>query len=428
MIKSISDFLEELKKNGIEIIKKSEYIKHPGLIGEMYEGLTNDLLNKSIFKDFDLRISSGKIKNNSGDISSQIDSMLVVGEGEIIPFTDKKVYHYSQVIAILEVKKNLNKKEILDSFAKMQSVTKVCSTPDLDGEPYIMRMLSNAWKLFTNTELPERNKLEKLPEYLQYTYHILFMEAFLPLRITFGYFGYKSEYSLRNSFWKILEEKVNIGENRGFGIGSFPSMIICENNSLLKCNGMPNAVPFQNKEFYWSIYLSTNKNPLMNLLDLIWTRLSFKFKISSTALFDDGLISESIHRFIDCKFESNEQQKGWSYSYIDIDESQLQTEPQIFEWKPVQLNKIEFIIINKLLKEEKIKINDKDFQKFILTEKINVEQTLKRLHSERLIFYNESEIKLSTEECLIVCKNGIFYAGENSNGLMSKWINKVTHE
>ncbi|PTT76347.1 hypothetical protein, partial [Chryseobacterium sp. HMWF001] len=99
-----------------------------------------------------------------------------------------------------------------------------------------------------------------------------------------------------------------------------------------------------------------------------------------------------------------------------------------FEWKPVQLNKIEFIIINKLLKEEKIKINDKDFQKFILTEKINVEQTLKRLHSERLIFYNESEIKLSTEECLIVCKDGIFYVGENSNGLMSKWINKVTHE
>ena len=181
----------------------------------------------------------------------------------------------------------------------MQSVTKVCQNPDVDGEAYMMRMLRNAWILLTNTELPDRNKINELPEYLQYTYHILFMEAYLPLRITFGYFGYKSEYNLRNSFWKMLEEKATNGQTKGFGIGSFPSMIISENNSLLKCNGMPNAVPFHNENFYWSIYLSTNKKPLQNLLDLIWTRLSFKFEISSTYLFDDDLISESFHRFIE---------------------------------------------------------------------------------------------------------------------------------
>lgn len=96
----------------------SEYIKQPGLIGDMYEGLTSELLNKSIFEGLDLRIASGKVKNNSGFLSSQIDCMLVVGDGDNIPFTNKKVYHYSQVIAVLEVKKILTKKKLSIPFSK----------------------------------------------------------------------------------------------------------------------------------------------------------------------------------------------------------------------------------------------------------------------------------------------------------------------
>ena len=116
--------------------------------------------------------------------------------------------------------------------------------------------------------------------------------------------------------------------------------------------------------------------------------------------------------------------QGWSYNYIELTESELNSDLQLYEWEPVILNKTEFIIINKLIKDEYINISDIDFQNFINKEKIALDSVLERLHRERLIFYTKSEIKLSTRQCLVVCKNGIFYAGEDSNGLMSKWIEK----
>lgn len=425
MIKNIAEFLEELRKNGIEIIKSAEYVKHPGLIGEMYEGLTAELLNKSIFSGLDLRVCSGKVKNNTGGISAQIDCMLVVGDGEDIPFTDKKVYHYSQVIAVFEVKKTLNKSEIIDTFDKMRSITEVSSNPDYDGEKHIMRMLRTAWELLTNSELPARNEVDQLPENLQNIYHVLLMEAFLPLRISIGYYGYKTEFALRNAFWKLLEEKTNLGERSGLGIGSFPSLMICGNNSLIKCNGMPNAIAFHDSHCYWSIYISSNKNPLLNLLDLIWTRLSFKFGISSTSIFDDGLTYESVHRFIDCRFDKDENMMGWSYNYIEMSDSDLNQVVPEHKWEPIELDKIEFIIINALLQKDKIDRNEPAFQKFVEDEGVDLATILEKLHIDRLIFYNETEIKLSTQQCRLAAINGKMYAGEDGNGLMSKWIDQV---
>lgn len=425
MIQNIAEFLEELKKNGIEIIKASEYVKHPGLIGEMYEGLTTELLNKSIFQGFDLRVCSGKVKNNTGGLSAQIDCMLVVGEGEDIPFTDKKVYHYSQVIAVFEVKKTLNKSEIIDSFAKMKTITEVSSNPDFDGDKSTMQMLRTAWQILTNTELPARNLVDELPEHLQYIYHVLFMEAFLPLRISIGYFGYKSEYALRNAFWKLLEEKTNLGERRGLGIGSFPSMIICGNNSLIKANGMPNAIPFHDSHCYWSIYISSNKNPLLNLLDMIWTRLSYKFGISSTSIFDDGLTYETANRFIDCRFDKAENMMGWSYNYTELSDSVLNQAAPEQKWEPAELTNSEFELINALMQTDKIDRRDPAFQKFVQEKSIDLASILEILCTNRLIFYNETEIKLSTQQCRVAKINGKIYAGEDGNGLMSKWINQA---
>lgn len=64
MINSISDFLLELKDKEQELLKKYDILKHPGIIGDMYEGLTKSILDKSIFKGLNLHVCSGKIKNS----------------------------------------------------------------------------------------------------------------------------------------------------------------------------------------------------------------------------------------------------------------------------------------------------------------------------------------------------------------------------
>ncbi|WP_413227377.1 DUF6602 domain-containing protein [Bacillus altitudinis] len=63
------------------------------------------MLEKSIFENFDLRVVSGQIINKNKDISSQIDCMIVEGEGRQIPNTNDFIYDISQVIAVIEVKK-----------------------------------------------------------------------------------------------------------------------------------------------------------------------------------------------------------------------------------------------------------------------------------------------------------------------------------
>ncbi|EPZ2457804.1 DUF6602 domain-containing protein [Citrobacter youngae] len=71
-------------------------VKHPTLIGNMYEGATKKILKKIDFSHPDLKVVSGII--TSGDNhSGQIDCMVVIGEGERITNTDDFFYPIDKV-------------------------------------------------------------------------------------------------------------------------------------------------------------------------------------------------------------------------------------------------------------------------------------------------------------------------------------------
>ena len=105
MINTIYELLSLLKDKGVAEIEPYLNIQHNPTIGDMYEGLTKILTDKAIFKGLDLRVTSGKIKNIYGVLSRQIDCMIVVGDGEKIPFTEDYIYEVNKVIAVIEVKK-----------------------------------------------------------------------------------------------------------------------------------------------------------------------------------------------------------------------------------------------------------------------------------------------------------------------------------
>lgn len=77
------------------------------MIGDMYEGLTRDLLSRSLFADLDLRVVTGKVRIDANTYSSQIDAMVVIGDGEQMPFSQHYLYPPEQVVAAIEVKKTL---------------------------------------------------------------------------------------------------------------------------------------------------------------------------------------------------------------------------------------------------------------------------------------------------------------------------------
>src|SRR5215831_13002348 len=80
-----------------------------------------------------------------------------------------------------------------------------------------------------------------MPEHLGFIFHTLVVEQFSPVRIIFGYEGYIDEFGLRDGFVKFIQG--NLATPKGFGIGSFPNLIVCRENSLLKMNGQPYISP-----------------------------------------------------------------------------------------------------------------------------------------------------------------------------------------
>jgi len=100
MIRNLSDFFKKLIDQESAMLAKQE-IKHPGIIGQMYEGLTKELLNKIIPEQLNLNIASGIITNSNGMQSRQIDCMVFVGEGERIPYTDEFKYDIQNVFAVI---------------------------------------------------------------------------------------------------------------------------------------------------------------------------------------------------------------------------------------------------------------------------------------------------------------------------------------
>ena len=193
MIETTYQLLAAMKDRGVEKIEPYLGIGHNPIIGDMYEGLTKKLMEKAVFKDFDMHVVSGKITNKSGEFSRQIDCMIVIGPGNKIPFTNEYIYEINSVIAVVEVKKNLFSSELSSAYDNLRSVVDI-ATPDKDIR---INLLRDAFTGISKTELPEYEQVSELEERLQLLYHSLIVECALPLRVIFGYDGFADEFSLR---------------------------------------------------------------------------------------------------------------------------------------------------------------------------------------------------------------------------------------
>lgn len=426
MISTVSDFLDEFRNYALAKIESDEGdIKHRPTIGNMFEGLTSEILNRSVFEGLDLRIVQNSfIYNDSGNITDELDCLLVVGGGEKISFTNQFKYHIKDVIAVFQVKKNLFGKDLDDAYSNLRSVIDV-SEPR-DAEPYVRRLHRDGYRALTGQNLPSAERIERFRDRENIAYHLLMMEAFHPLRIVIGYYGYKTLYGLREGFVQRMEEVIKEGLSRGYGPVSFPHLYICGNNSIIKNNGMPMGIPFSDEEFYWHILTTSNVRPMLHLLELIWTRLSYKFEISSS-IFGEDLDVETTQKFLSCKERKlDNEQWGWEYFYYPFTEEQLNEPLPIVDWEPAEIDRNKFSLLNVLSKVESVDINrDKDFIEFIHKNKIDKDKILRELIEARLIYLDEGRIGLLTDDLLMsIAPDGKVYAGDNKDTRMTNYLKK----
>ncbi len=113
------DLLTEIMQTARLDVASLPRINNSTIVGDHYEGLTRDLVTKSLFAPFDLRVCSGVIRTATGEQSSQIDCMVVVGDGTSIPYTPHFIYDISQVVAVVEVTKTLSFDKLCTDLDKL---------------------------------------------------------------------------------------------------------------------------------------------------------------------------------------------------------------------------------------------------------------------------------------------------------------------
>jgi hypothetical protein len=179
MIDTISDLLNEFLKAETEILNNQK-IKHPTTIGTMFEGLTESILTKAVFKNLKLRI----VKNSFIEgCDTEFDVLLVDGEGENIPYTDRYKFPPAQIIAIIQVKKNLFSKDIKDAYSNLQFLIDYYNPKKLDD--YKIRLLRDGFRSITRKDLSIiENETYTIQE--EGIYHSLKTEVVLPVRIVWG--------------------------------------------------------------------------------------------------------------------------------------------------------------------------------------------------------------------------------------------------
>ncbi|MGI8889031.1 MAG: DUF6602 domain-containing protein [Nocardioidaceae bacterium] len=189
MIKTVAEFLRDLMEKERQVLDAVE-LKHAPTIGDMYEGLSQEVLGRAIPPGLGLRIVSGFVSDGQDQLSGQMDYMLVRGEGVPIPHTSDFIWHIKDVIAVFEIKKTLYAVEMKEAFQHLNELRTIeKSYNQSHHDPVDIHSTLRAFAETTMTVAPTSESIETLPYHLQVIFHTLAAEHLGTLRIVIGYHG-----------------------------------------------------------------------------------------------------------------------------------------------------------------------------------------------------------------------------------------------
>ncbi len=385
MITTLAALLEALRTKEAEVLKKHD-IKHGPTIGDMYEGLTREILTRAIPAELGLRVVEGFVEGLVGEKSNQADVLLVRGDGRQIPYTDKFIWPIQDVLAIFEVKKTLYGESLNDAFAKMRKVSELHKAFNV-ARGYVGKDVSFGHKNFARLTgfYPKPSEVDHLPDPLPLIHYTLLMEQLGPVRIVLGYEGYVDETALRKGIGKFLVEN-GTGANRGFL--SLPSLIICRQCSVIKSNGMPYYCALEDYTQWWYTMASNSENPTRLLLEMIWTKISAEMGVSLPM--DDSLDQEKFAPFLRQKFiqvnKDGVDQSGFGIEYFESLPSNDSAEPP---WEPHGADIIESVTITRATQVGFVTIDDPHFQKFAIENGTTAAKVLTSLVRKRVLAWTD---------------------------------------
>ncbi len=425
MINTLADLLIEVRDAERKIID-ARGIKHRPTIGKMFEGLTQSLLNKAIFSGLGLKvINNSFIRIDQKTVSQEFDIMIIDGEGNPIPYTSGQFeVKIEQVIAVIQVKKTLNPQQLEEGYLNLKNVFDISDFDTTTTSQF--EMFSDSYQAIAGESVIIRNKLRNQFSSVTHEalFHTLRWEAFLPVRILFSYDGYKTERGIRDAFYNFLTSHKSSAEIQvhGFSPLHFPNLIISGNSSIIKNNALPYVGSMI--ENCWPFYVSTFGNPMLQLIEILWTRISYRYGLDP-AVFGEDLMLEGVNVFLTGNMVNVNGLRGWNFDYKNISHNRLSNITGDIDWKPTKLTNAQHHIIAYLCKNGSLLINK--INTCLRNVGLSVEESVfvKELTETGLIYIKDYKaITLSTKRCqTVITKDGIFGA-DNKTDRLSRWIEK----
>lgn len=427
MIHDIANLLHSFAEKEVIALEEAG-IRHAPTIGEMYEGLTADILDRTIPPGLDLKVVSGFAHDHEGKLSNQIDCMLVRGEGTPVPYTSKFKWHIKDVIAVIEVKKDLFSKGLDEAYHQLREVLETHSSwiqNDKGGGKYDVTPSRRAFSEITGTVAPPYEQLSSLSPDIEHIFHAVVGDQFAPIRIAFGYGGFNSEYGLRKGFVKFLEDKTF---QHGYGPQAFPQQIVAGGASIVKFSGHPYRAAMNDDKML--LMASSAANPLLIMLELIWTRLSYIKPMPE--LFGEDLQVEGCSPLLWAKLAEHPQnpgQYGWMFTADNYSKKALEESPTFTDWEPNELTQEQFVVLNELCANETIDLSDPELREFITDAGLEFDAFVDSLIETRLVARNGEALELTTVECAcVMLPDGRYVAADNNTGRLSRWVDRFMQQ
>lgn len=422
MINTLSDLLKSFVEAEKSVLNKYN-IKHRPTIGEMYEGLTMELVNRSIFSGLNLVVSTQSFIEGC---DTEFDVILAEGNGETVPYTTSKKYKPSQVIVVFQVKKTLTSKELRDSYDNLKNVAEVYhkNITDMDAS-----MLSDSFNKICHKEIAAYKKRHLTPQE-ESIYHTLVMDSFFPLRIILGYNGYKTEEGFRNAYIDFLDDNTSTEINRikGFSPSTFPNLIISDGFSLVKLTGCPYCSSLKETDGWWEVVASTHNNPMHVFLEMLWTKLAYRFHNLPQEIFGDDLETELFSTFLNAKIHLDKDGEpiGWDFGYTYIDEKTLLQNSGLREWTPAIVDRAQSVVLNKLGCHDIDISQDKGLEAFVLQNGYSsIQDFITSLEKLGFVTLDGSKLKLLTKQLVqVISPDGNIYVADDYDGRLTRWMYK----
>lgn len=412
-IQSAAELLNELFKREQEMLAQHE-IRHGPTIGDMYEGLTQKGLSQTLPPA--VRVVSGFARDADGGLSGQLDCMVVVGEGELVPNTLRWIYPIEQIIAVIEVKKNFTRADLSEGGAALGKLA--WAKP---AKIEIRRItVERAFETISGHAFPDDKN--DIPSDLKMLCHILVGEAVSPVRILLGFHGYKTENGLRKALSEVIGNAVDT-KQRGYSPRELPSLIVGEDAVAMKGNALPWGVPMVDGWLHL-LFTSGKIGRGRAILEVIWSRLNYLGLVGVDVFGDDRKL-DAWNLLLSAKFHAD--QNGWEYNLLapkaprarrTVNAVKLST-----SWEPVRLTDEETELVAWLCMNVEL---DLDSLPSEAPPRTQLEALLLRLSSAGLVgsvagFRNR--YRLLTTECHVVrLADGTPFAGDNSSGRLTRWV------